>query len=107
MGEKDYINKKLNEFKINIRKEFDVERVILFGSRVTGKIGKDIDIDLIIVSKKFNGMDFFQRGAKMYKYWTLDYPVHCLSYTPEEFNKLKKRISIVKEAIETGIEVVS
>jgi len=40
----------------------------------------------------------------MYDYWNLDLPVDFLCYTPKEFNKLKKQISIVKEAIENGIE---
>ena len=50
-------------------------------------------------------MDFLERGEKMYDYWTLDIPVDFLCYTPEEFNKLKKRISIVKEAVSNGIAI--
>jgi hypothetical protein len=50
-------------------------------------------------------MNFFKRGAKMYDYWTLDYPVDFLCYTPEEFNRMKKQITIVKEAVENGIAI--
>ena len=82
-----------------------VEKIILFGSRAQGKTGKDTDIDLIIVSKKFQKMDFFQRGAKMYDHWTLRYPVDFLCYTPAEFKKLSKQTSIVSEAIKTGVEI--
>lgn len=38
-------------------------------------------------------------------YWDLNYPVDFLGYTPEEFNKLRKRIIIVKHAVEEGIEI--
>ena len=41
----------------------------------------------------------------MYDYWSLKYPVDFLCYTPEEFNKLKKQITIVREAVENGIEI--
>jgi len=105
MGRKKSVKEKLKMFKEKLCKEMPVRKIIFFGSRARGKKGKDIDVDLIIVSPKFNGLDFFQRGAKMYNYWDLDYPVDFLCYTPEEFNKLKKQISIVKEAVEHGIEI--
>jgi len=50
-------------------------------------------------------MDFFQRGAIMYNYWDLRLPVDFLCYSPEEFNQLRKRVSIVSEAIREGIEI--
>jgi len=53
----------------------------------------------------FRKLDFFQRGAKMYDHWNLRYPVDFLCYTPEEFNKLKKHITIVRETIKEGIEI--
>jgi hypothetical protein len=34
-----------------------------------------------------------------------DYPVDFLCYTPEEFRKLSKQISLVKQAIKEGIEI--
>jgi hypothetical protein len=41
----------------------------------------------------------------MYDFWDLNYPVDFLCYTPEEFNKLKKEVSIVSEALKEGIEI--
>jgi len=76
-----------------------------FGSMASGKPRKYSDLDLIIVSPKFEKLNFFKRGAKMYNYWKLDHPVDFICYTPKEFNKLKKQITIVKEAVETGIEI--
>jgi len=102
---KDIIIKKLTRFKYDVNREFPLQKIIFFGSRSHGKPGKWSDIDLVIVSSKFRRLNFFKRGAKMYDYWKLNYPVDFLCYTPEEFNKLKKQITIVKEAVENGIEI--
>lgn len=104
MGRRTII-KKLMEFKSDLHKDTPIDKIIFFGSRAKGKFHKDSDIDLIIVSPKFRRLNFFQRGAKMYDYWNLRYPVDFLCYTPEEFNRLKKQITIVKEAVEHGIEI--
>ncbi|MBS3118771.1 nucleotidyltransferase domain-containing protein [Candidatus Woesearchaeota archaeon] len=82
-----------------------IERMILFGSRADGTAKKDSDVDLIIVSPRFKLWDFFKRGAKMYDYWDVGYPADFLCYTPEEFNRLSKQITLVSEAIKKGIEL--
>jgi len=105
MGGRKSIKDMLKLFKNKLNAEVPIKKMVFFGSRYNGKAKKDSDIDLIIVSSKFRKLDFFQRGAKMYDYWDLDYPVDFLCYTPEEFNKLKKQVSIVKEAVENGIEI--
>lgn len=95
----------LRQFREAVSRKFQVEKMILFGSAATGRMHKDSDIDLIIVSPRFNGLNFFERGAKMYDYWKLRKPVDFLCYTPQEFHKLSKQISIVSEAIKEGIEI--
>jgi len=104
MGKKTII-KHLKEFKNTLCKEVTINKIIFFGSRARGKFHGDSDIDLIIVSPKFRRLNYFKRGAKMYDYWNLNYPVDFLCYTPEEFNKLKKQVTIVREAVEHGIEI--
>ena len=104
MGKKTIINQ-LREYKNALSKDVPVYKMIFFGSRAKGRFHKDSDIDLIIVSPKFRRLNFFKRGAKMYDYWSLNYPVDFLCYTPEEFNKLKKQITIVKEAVKKGVEI--
>lgn len=104
MGTKTIV-KQLIKFKTELEKNVPVDKIIFFGSRAKGKFHPDSDIDLIIVSPKFRRLNFFTRGAKMYDYWNLNYPVDFLCYTPEEFNKLKRQVTIVKEALEEGIEI--
>ena len=105
MGGNKAIVKNLEEFKRNVSKKFPLKRVILFGSTAKGATHKDSDIDLIIVSKKFKGMNFFERGAKMYDYWSMRRPVDFLCYTPSEFDKFSKMLTIVREAAKEGIEI--
>lgn len=96
---------RLKEFKNEAAEKFSIDKMIFFGSRVGGKYHKDSDIDLIVVSKKFRGMSFFKRVAKMYDFWRLSYPVDFICYTPEEYNRLRGEVSIVSEALREGIEV--
>ncbi|MFH1801287.1 MAG: nucleotidyltransferase domain-containing protein [archaeon] len=104
MGKEEYI-RILKKFKEKLKGKIKVEKMILFGSRAVGDNRKDSDIDLLIVSSSFNGKNFFDRVKKMYNYWDLDYAVDFLCYTPEEFEKLSKKISIVTEALKTGVEI--
>ena len=105
MGERKLIIKKLKEFKKKVNKDLHIKKMFLFGSRARGDTPKWSDIDLVIVSDKFKNLKFRKRATKMYDYWDLEYPVDFLCYTPEEFNKLKKQITIIKEAVKEGIEI--
>ena|SRR3989338_11208075 len=105
MDKKEDIIKKLKIFRNNVNKEIPIRKMLFFGSFVYGKQHKWSDIDLVIVSKKFKRKKTYKRARRLYDYWNLDYPVDFLCYTPEEFNKLKKQITIVKEAVREGIEI--
>ena len=105
MGKKQIIMKKLRTFKSEVERDIPLEKLILFGSMAKGKAHKWSDIDLIVVSKTFRAMDFFERGAKMYDYWNLKKPVDFLCYTPEEFRAKSKGITIARDAVKHGIEV--
>ncbi|MEK6792443.1 MAG: nucleotidyltransferase domain-containing protein [Nanoarchaeota archaeon] len=101
MDQKKYI-KEIGEFVRRVRKDFNISEVVLFGSRARGDANKQSDIDLIIVSEDFEGLDFFERVSKMYNYWSLLVAVDFICYTPKEFNLLKNRISLVSDALSYG-----
>ncbi|MFH0711915.1 MAG: nucleotidyltransferase domain-containing protein [archaeon] len=109
MGKKESLIKKLKRFKNKISKKYGAEKIIFFGSRASGKPHEDSDVDLIIVSKKFEGVSSFKRSPDLYLEWHLKtdigLPVDFLCYTPEEFDRLKNQVTIVREAVETGIEI--
>ena len=98
-------DKKVKSFVGRIRNNFCVDRLIFFGSRAKGTFRRNSDYDFILVSKDFKGIRFTDRIGKIYRYWGYNDSIEPLCYTPEEFNKLKKQITIVREAVENGIEI--
>ncbi|PKK85191.1 MAG: nucleotidyltransferase [Thermoplasmata archaeon HGW-Thermoplasmata-1] len=97
---------KIKEFKKELEDaNVDPDRVVFFGSRTTDNYRDDSDIDLLVVSKKFRGVNVLKRGVMLYKHWNLDYPVDFICLTPEEFNERKNRFSIVSEALVAGVVV--
>jgi len=83
-----------------------IDRAMLFGSRARGDYLEDSDFDLLIVSPDFKGK-IVERVSGLYDYWDY-YPLEIepLCYTPEEFEKMKKRIGIVQQALVDGIDIV-
>lgn len=105
MGEKENLIRGLKKFLESLSLDFKVKKILLFGSRATKNFREDSDVDLIIISDNFENMNFFERGSKMYDYWELDLPVDFICYTSKEFEKLKKGITIAREAVKEGIEI--
>ncbi len=95
----------VKKFKKRLSKKINIKKMILFGSRVNGKIHEWSDFDILIVSNKFNEEKSFKRGIGFYDYWDEDYPVDFLCYTPEEYERLKRKITIVRDAVKNGIEI--
>ncbi len=102
MGEKS--TKLIADLK-KFKKLNKLEKMYLFGSRAAGKVHKWSDVDLIVVSKKFKGKGLLERAPHLHMAWHLNYPVDFLCYTPEEFKRLKKQVSIVSEAVKEGVEI--
>lgn len=95
----------LKKFKKQLSKEIPIEKMYLFGSRAKGKPHRWSDFDLLIVSKKFKNKVSFERAIGFHKHWEIDYPVDFLCYTPKEFNKFKKQVTIVREVVKAGIKI--
>jgi predicted nucleotidyltransferase len=90
---KQYISK-LKE--MNIR----VEHVMLYGSYAKGQAREDSDIDLIVVSREFEGMNIRERlevlgiaSARIMQ------PIQAKGYTPQEM-EFKEKDSFLVEVLE-------
>ena len=92
-------------FGKKIKKKFDVQNLILFGSKARGDNLKYSNYDFIAVSKKFKDKKSFLRAVDFYDYWDEKQDLEIICYTPEEFERKKKQIGIVKTAIGEGIEI--
>ena len=101
----DSLIRDLARFGRKVSRRFAIERMILFGSRASGRPRPDSDVDLIIVGRRFHRKNPVDRAAPLYLLRDLGLPVDFLCYTPEEFEELSKRPSIVREALREGIRV--
>jgi hypothetical protein len=72
---------------------------------VSGTPHRDSDIDLLIVSDDFAGTKFRARAGGFYAFWNLGYPVDFLCFSPDEVEELKEEPTVVREALEHGIEI--
>jgi predicted nucleotidyltransferase len=87
---------------------YRIERAVVFGSRVRGDALAHSDLDVILVSPDFAGLPFPDRASEIYRWyeaWPEDYPLEVLCYTPQEFDRKKGQIGLVREAVEYGLEV--
>ena len=105
MDQRKALLKQLRAFRKRVNQDFPIHKLYLFGSYAAGKPHRDSDVDLIIVSQKFQALDFVQRGSQMYHYRNFNYPADFLCYTPKEFEQKKKTATIIRQAVEDGIEI--
>lgn len=94
---------RVKEFSEKAKRAFQPARVILFGSRARGDWLVDSDYDFLIVSPKFEGIEFLDRIKNAYLKCNADFPAEILCYTPKEFKRKSKQIGIVAEAAREGI----
>lgn len=88
-----------------IERRYSPQHVILFGSRATGRARPDSDVDLIVVSDRFEDERLADRMSR-FKREVFPNPtvsVDVLCYTPEEFEVMSTGIGMVAEAVKEGI----
>ena len=83
-----------------------IDRMILFGSRAGGEFSAHSDVDLLIVSPDFKGIKSYKRPISFYKYWEIDLPFEFICLTPDEFEEKSQQITIIREAVKEGIEIL-
>ena len=96
----------LREFRKRVAKKYGIERMILFGSQVSGKKRRGSDVDLLIVARRKEKLRLM---SELYHEWhsvqKMNYPVDFVCYTPEEFERLRKQVSLVRDAVAEGLEI--
>lgn len=96
---REFLEEKLDD----IRREFEPEHIIVFGSRSVGRAREDSDIDLVVVSERFQDVPFPNRMGEFLRALWPKQDVEVFCYTPEEFEEMRNRIGIVAEAAREGI----
>ena len=96
----------IDRFLAVISDKYPAERVLLFGSRARGDHLIDSDVDMIIVSEKFEGVNWLKRIRDISVEWEGLVLLEAICYTPEEFEEKRDEIGIVNEAVKEGIELL-
>lgn len=104
---KDNFKKIVREYLNHIPRDIKIEGIFLFGSYVSGKVNRDSDIDLVIISSNFRKMDFLKRLELLSHVQgcsriTRSVPMDIIGYTPEEFKEIDKESLIMREAKKRG-----
>lgn len=73
--------------------------VILFGSRVLGNAHEESDLDVILVSDFFSGIPQHERFPLVRKHIRTQYSIDYFCYTPDEFERMRKRSSVLESAL--------
>jgi predicted nucleotidyltransferase len=97
LAQRRRIEENLQRIVEDIKKYFDPEKIIVFGSAATGKVRPDSDIDLVVVRR--TTAPFFRRGADMAVQLDYDVGLDLLVYTPEEFKAAVKERRFFRDEI--------
>jgi predicted nucleotidyltransferase len=104
------INKTLKEFKSALEVAgIRVDRIILFGSYARGEAGKESDIDVVVISEDFKGMNLLQRletiGLALAKARVME-PIEALGYTRKEFASKSKGTFVGDEVKSESVQIL-
>jgi len=81
--------------------------VYLCGSYARGDWLKDSDIDLIVISKIFAGLDIGARFALVKRLMDPGLSLDVLAYTPNEFERARSRSTILEDMLNYALKMTS
>lgn len=106
MGATTITDPLIERFRDRIKRQMKVTALIWFGSRAAGRGDGWSDYDFIVVSPEFEDVRFLARASKLDSLREPRVAYDFLCYTPGEFEKMTQRVTIVREAVETGIRLI-
>ena len=102
-------NKALKELKtiLNVNFPDQIDRVILFGSRVAGRAAKYSDYDILIITK--DDFDWRFKNKIFDVTWEIDYKYDLLTdiklISTNELKTIKGKLPYIQQALEQGIDL--
>ncbi len=94
--------KVIKNFALGLAKQFNPEKIILFGSYAYGNPGKDSDIDLLVVLR--HNESAIKKASDIRLALPADVPIDVIVRTPE---RIKERLAMndffIREIIERGL----
>lgn len=92
----------LKRLKKIIGQRYSIDRMILFGSRSRGDELLTSDVDLLVISRDFGEIPLRKRPDIFLDNWKLPVDLEVLCYAPDEFERKKKEIGLVREVAKAG-----
>ena len=86
-----------------LKRDWGAQHVIVFGSRPRGDGDEWSDLDVVVVSKAFDGRRFIDRPGDLLEATDSPLEFEPLCYTPEEFERKRREAGIVATACEEGL----
>jgi len=86
-----------------LRAQWAAEHVILYGSRARGEPDQWSDLDVVVVSPRFQSIRFIDRWPQLFRALGSPVELEPLCYTPEEFERACREPGVVHTACEEGI----
>ena len=83
------LQKAIDEIVAALARRPEVQRAVLFGSHAEGRRDLFTDLDIFIVME--SSLDFVTQTAEMYRYLSPAMDTDLLVYTPEEWERCKRR----------------
>lgn len=97
MTRKQRLQKEIKRIVEVLVKNYHPEKVILFGSLVSGEVHEWSDVDIVVV--KNTSARIYDRIGEVVKLCRPKIAVDFIIYTPEEFERIQKEEMFVKEEI--------
>lgn len=94
------VQAQIESIKKQLIKKYKPERVILFGSAVSGKMTSDSDLDFLII--KEDSRSFHERIADVYGLVEKDVAADFIVLTPREYQRSKNTNPFIREIESTG-----
>lgn len=95
----------LTQFRTRVSQHIHIDELILFGSYARGEATVDSDVDVIVVSKEFEGVDEDDRLQMLYEVSRdLSPDFQPWGFTPAEL-AAKSRLNLVGAARDSGVHI--
>jgi len=101
--DKNTVLKVISKFRHSLETQgIRVDRMILFGSYAQGCQREGSDIDLVVVSKDFEGKDFWQRIDMVTEaIYDVFQPIEAIALTPDEWEQGTSPVTVYAREGET------
>lgn len=104
LGRRERLEKNLAKILATLARDYRPEKVILYGSLVSGKVHAYSDIDLAII--KETDISFYERTQQVIDLLDYDVGVDMRVYTPQEFQEAVRSNRFFREEIQKRGKVI-